>query len=52
MKGWSEANQASQTQVTLVFNDIKAAVTSVSSVRGSAGQLPNPADLRVGGKKV
>lgn len=34
MKGWIEANQASQTQVTLVFNDIKAAVTSARAVLG------------------
>lgn len=34
MEGQSEANQASQTQVTIVFNDTKATVTSVRAVSG------------------
>ena len=45
----SEANRASQTQVIIVFNDIKAAVRAVLGV-----QLDrcHSADLRVAGKKI
>lgn len=49
MEEQSEANQTTQNQVIIVFNDIK---TAVRTVRSPVGQVPDSADLRVGAQKV
>lgn len=49
MEGQSEAKQATQTQVMIVFDEIKAAVRAVG---GSVAQVPDSADLKGGDKKV
>lgn len=49
VEGQTEATQAGQTQVIVVFNDIKATVRAVLGVKSDRC---HSADLRVAGKKI